>query len=269
LYTTSYDEKKLIIYTQIQAGMIVFDSGNLSTAATTYFNAFNELLESRTVPDNLDLQPSILNIPNVGTVFSVTFVWAGPRDDRAKEWQAIISALAPVMMSTVKTTTLATYVAEITSVIPPVMYPGICRTVSLRDLRLSNSAIETFARYAELQPKTAGLMTFHSMHGSFAGSPPMPSIFRNREAHYMLEIIGLSVVPEGGEEEKIWANRFGDEMGKAEGNLESTYLPLTPTELVDLKKVYGEHLDKLVALKKEVDPKNVFRHTLPELRGWL
>lgn len=243
----------------------MFDTQSLSTVATTYFNNFNKLLDSVTVPENLDLQPSVINIPNVGNAFATTFAWAGPLDDQAKEWQEKISSLAPIMVTTVKTTTLASYVAEITSMIPPIVHAGIFRTVSLRGPRLSDSSIKTFAKHIELQPDTGCLTTFHSFHGSLAQTAPMPSIFKNREAHYVLEMVGLSLSSEDAEAAGTWANGFANEMGKTEGNLESTYLSLTPSKDVDLKKVYGEHLEKLLTLKKELDPKNVFKNTLPQL----
>lgn len=251
---------------QIQAGMILYESKDLASTATAFLRGFNELVDSIVVPNNLDLQPSAMNIPGIGIAFMTTYAWVGTLNDDANQWHRKISALAPVMVSTVKPTTPRAYVSEISSMTASVVYPGLCETVTLRGPKLSASAIETFAKYAELQPTSAVLTSFHSMHGSLTEVQPLPSVFRNREPHYVLEIVGLSTTPEGAEEGKMWATEFADEMRKAEGNLESTHVSMTPKDRIDLAKIYGDNLSKLLELKKERDPDNVFSNTSPPLK---
>jgi len=250
---------------QMQAGIILFHSQSLAATITTFFTNFNLLLDSTAIPENLNLQPAVMHVPHIGNAFAVTFAWFGSLDDKVKEWQEKISALAPAMSSTVKTTTLLAFVTELTSVVPQKVYPGKCQTASIRGLRLSNSTIQTIGKHAELKPETGTLLVFHSMHGFSTKTPSMPSVFGNRASHYVVEIVGSSDSPEGAQEGEIWADEFAKALRQCEDSMEGTYLSLTPSEDVDLDKIYGHRLVKLKELKQELDPKNVFRYTLPQL----
>ncbi|KAJ5081478.1 d-lactate dehydrogenase [Penicillium alfredii] len=256
---------KLYPAQEMQAGMIVFDPKSLSTTVTTALTNLTRLHETTPVPDNLDLQPIEVNIPDVGNVFGVCFAWFGSSSDQSKEWQEKISSLAPVMMSTIKTTSLMEYVSEVSSVVPSKVYAGNFQTVNLAGLSVSKSTIEILAKYAETMPPTGALICLHYLYGPSVKGQSLPGVFANRKPHQLVEISGLTATPEVADEGKTWVNQFAECIKKTEGLMEGTYISLTPKEDVDLKKIYGDRFERLLELKREFDPANVFKHTLPRL----
>ena len=81
----------------------------------------------------------------------------------------------------------------------------------------------------------------------------------------MVEILGVSGAEEDAEECGAWAEAFGRELRAAEGALEGTYMSLTAEDTVDLAKIYGEKLPRLLELKRKFDPENVFKNAVPRL----
>lgn len=77
----------------------------------------------------------------------------------------------------------------------------------------------------------------------------------------MLEILSTAKT-EGGLESSA---KLGKEFQKEsqETNLENllpTYLPFTSPKGLDLRQIYGDQYGVLEAIKKEYDPRNVFRY---------
>ena len=174
-------------------------------------------------------------------------------------------SLLPVAADTISPFPPHVAVDNMSKMIPHVAYPGSVQTASTRGLQFSDAAIEVLAKYAATMPPTALLIGMHVLHGvSTEGAGP-PNVFRNREAHSMIEILGVSGAKEDAEESGAWAEAFGREMRAAEGALEGTYMSLTAEDTVDLGKIYGEKLDRLLELKRKFDPENVFKNAVPRL----
>lgn len=81
----------------------------------------------------------------------------------------------------------------------------------------------------------------------------------------MVEIVGFSIAPETSQVTRSWAAEARETLAAAEGAMEATYFPLTRARMVDLKKIFGKHLDELRELKEELDPKGVFKHAIPQI----
>ncbi|KAF4466378.1 6-hydroxy-D-nicotine oxidase [Fusarium albosuccineum] len=92
-----------------------------------------------------------------------------------------------------------------------------------------------------------------------------PSVFQPRETHYWLEIVGVSVDPEVAQEAAQWAANLKRELAESEPTniLDSQYLGFIDDDEVDLKHIYGDSYEELVALKRNLDPDNIFRNSVP------
>jgi FAD/FMN-containing dehydrogenase len=151
--------------------------------------------------------------------------------------------------------------------IPGVVIPGNSQTVNIGGMRVSQAVIEATAKFVDTQPSDASMIAFHSIHGALAkGIPSVGSVFGTREDHHMMEIVGCTMNPAEADTAGKWADEFYARVKTAEGVLDGKLYPsMAPTAVWDLKKIYGENYEKLLALKREVDPKNVFKQTVPRL----
>jgi FAD/FMN-containing dehydrogenase len=249
--------------TQIQAGALVFDSSDLRATIETYLGNFNKMLATNPIPRPLTVHPLVLNLPS-GKVFLVTFFWSGPATPETGVWQERIASLGPCVAQDIKSTTPLAQLTAVTGLIPTRSY-GCTETVSLR--YYSPSAATALADAAAAMPNDPGAGI--SVHSLETCSPSCQdrddATFLVRQQHYMVEIVGFSIAPETSQVTRSWAAEARETLAAAEGAMEATYFPLTRARMVDLKKIFGKHLDELRELKEELDPKGVFKHAIPQL----
>jgi FAD/FMN-containing dehydrogenase len=250
---------------QVHTGILVFDSSDIASTVTTFFKNLNAVLDSTKLPRNLYLQPMILEVPGQGKTFMVNYVWLGASTPEEADWREKTSSCATLVASMVQKTTPSGMVAGITAFVPPRVHPGKAHAVSLEFPAISPQAVETLAKYAVSMPGDGVGMTMHALQGKATTGPFPPATFLNREEHWMVEMIGLSVTPEGAPAGRKWVEEFERELKGVEGAMNSTYFSLTWHEDVDLDKIYGEHLKGLRALKRKLDPENVFKFAVPRL----
>ncbi|KAJ5712234.1 hypothetical protein N7493_008702 [Penicillium malachiteum] len=119
------------------------------------------------------------------------------------------------------------------------------------------------------------MFSLHQVRGPSAAPRAHESIFKPREPHFMLEILGYAVTPEKHTESEAWAERLSAELEKAA----SSSGALLPTAFVSIyssarskstddwvKKVYGDSAGELRNLKASFDPENLFKLTVPSLQ---
>ncbi len=253
---------------QVQVGDIVYDTSNLESSLTAYFENYNRLLEEAgPVPPNLALNPVIFGIPQIGHVFLCTFFWRGPRNEAFKAWLGRVAALAPAVVdaeAVVKTTTPSQAMANMALLIPPRMY---CHVQTVNVTHWSSQVVEVCKKHAARIPLTGGGISIHELRaGSPSSRTDVPnSMFPCRQPHIMLEFLGAGNTPEEGKLGRKWAVEIYGDMVKADAALERSYVSLTAPELAVLDKMYGEKAEELRGLKKELDPKGVFGHAVPKI----
>jgi hypothetical protein len=251
----------------LQAGSFIFDSTSLAETVSSYFTNLTSLLDREPeLPNKLYFQPLIVDIPGQGTTFIVSYTWNGPSTADEQLWRAHISTLAPTLIaSTVQSTTLVTLIAEITAMASARLYQGALHSVSLRGLRVSPDTVAMLAKHGERMRGRGVLFCMHMLHGRAVTPPFPPNLHRNREVHYVVEVIGFVASPAGAEEGRRWAEDMVGDLRTAEEVMEGTYLSVTWKDDVDLKKIYGSKLARLMELKRKKDPTNVFQYARPQL----
>ncbi|KAF9870919.1 d-lactate dehydrogenase [Colletotrichum karsti] len=252
-------EIKVYPKTEIQAGVIFYDSKDIRVTIKTFWTNWRKLLDEKCLPDELCLQPAVIEAPGMGKVFMVGFVWNGPGSDDSNRWLDEISALAPVGMKAVAPTSPMGHLAQISALVPPTVIPGSSHGVSTKSLIFTDDMTELYAEYGARMPGDGALLSTHQLRGKAARSEHLPGVFRWREDHNLLEIVGLTVTKEKSQEGKEWADGLRDGLAKLDGVIEGGYYSLLPKGQFAMEVVYGDHWETVKRLKAKVDPGNVFK----------
>jgi hypothetical protein len=191
------------------------------------------------------------------------YTWNGPNTDEAKKWLSLISDLAPVIQPDVRTKSPLVHMRDTTAMIPASVFGG-AQTVSLA--RCSPEAISIMAKHVPVMPRDpCTALQIHSLRGPSCQPPFSDSVWRCREPHFMLEILGMASSKKAYEIPRAWAVNFRKDLEEVEGALEGTYISLTDEKNISLERIYGMHLKELKKLKETYDPNRVFKHTVPQL----
>jgi FAD/FMN-containing dehydrogenase len=256
---------------QLQASTVTYDSPSPSETVERYFTGLSSVLASEInhIPNNMDIMTNITFDPSVAHhVVSLWFTYVGPYDETCKRWHAKLLALPnlQVLESSIKTESYLQCVQRHTSLVPPKLYAGRSHTVTLRGITVAPATVSILAE-AFGRPG-AGVMPSHVLHGPLAEKRAFPSVFGTQGAHMLLEIVGAAAFPDpaAAEQAGAWGDQVFEELRqRGEGVLKGKYYPSQAMDK-DMKgeEVFGvQGWQTLRRLKKEMDPDNVFRHTIP------
>ena len=122
----------------------------------------------------------------------------------------------------------------------------------------SAEAIEVMIRFVAEMPSSISGVGLQQMHGAASRVDPATMAFRHRDEHYDFLILSQWAAPSDSEENIRWTREFFEAM---EPFLESgVYVNNLGEEGEDrIREAYGEHYERLVALKDKYDPTNLFR----------
>lgn len=127
-------------------------------------------------------------------------------------------------------------------------------------------SLDVISTHAPLQPDNPEVI--FGVHELCADAPPasMGSVVVSRSPHFLIEINPITTSAEAVDEVVAWAREFYEALKKTSpANILPAYLPLTRTEDVDLKAVYGSQYEALKAVKNQYEPDNTVRHALGQL----
>ena len=122
---------------------------------------------------------------------------------------------------------------------------------------LSDGAIETILTHAlkVSSPISAIILEFYG--GAALREPSSGTAFPHRVAQFDLVIISHWINPDDDEKHMEWTRSFWNEMAPFTSN--RAYVNALGVEGEErVREAYGENYDRLLALKKQYDPKNVF-----------
>lgn len=207
----------------------------------------------------------------MGLILTCGFVWNGLESVESHSWLKRVARLAEPMAngtepgaSVVKTSPLGYALMQKTMLPDQVM--GRTQTASVS--HFSEEVINTLATVSsQIPPDSAGGIQFHILRSNSPSlSSEVPrSVCAFREPVIVLELLGFGVDDYSAKKAAAWSLSARSQLVGLEDAVEMTYLALTSPEFVDLKKIYGDRLEILKSIKKEVDPEHVFKNTLPRL----
>ncbi|OAA38758.1 D-lactate dehydrogenase [Beauveria brongniartii RCEF 3172] len=225
----------------------------------------------RTQPVNLSLEPYYTDRGPGRPSLGFDFVWNGARTEECIAWHEVVKNLGPLRPAVPNTdfalekTTMHAFVAKKTSNLPLVAYG---KTHSPSITRYSPQMAATFADMAATMPKTCvGGFATHTlrMESPSCSADHPDSVSPYRKPLKVVEILGFGVDEDAAPECIEWARVSHDRINKSDVLLPESYLALTASETMDLGAIYGSNLQELKKLKREYDPDNVFKHSLPKL----
>jgi len=123
---------------------------------------------------------------------------------------------------------------------------------------LDDEALQVLGRYHAAAPSSHSQILLHQMGGAFAGEPPGGTAFPNRDAAWMLTIAAMWTDPaEPTAPHVAWARSLWREMRPWSRGTYVNHLGDEGAQRV--REAYGASYPRLVALKQQWDPDNVFR----------
>jgi FAD/FMN-containing dehydrogenase len=123
---------------------------------------------------------------------------------------------------------------------------------------LPDGAIDTILEYTDPLPGPLTQVALEPMGGAIARVDRDATAFPHRDAAYSFGIWPGWADPDRDEELTTWAREFHEAMAPyATGGVYANYLDRDESERV--RAAYGENYERLVAVKTEWDPENLFR----------
>ncbi len=123
---------------------------------------------------------------------------------------------------------------------------------------LDDAAIDTLVRYHRDVTSPKSEIHVHHMGGAVARVPAAATAFGDRSAPFLLNVIASTFTPDGYDGAVGWAQELHAAMTPSlTGGSYVNFLSAEGDERV--RAAYGANYDRLVALKDEYDPTNLFR----------
>jgi FAD/FMN-containing dehydrogenase len=145
------------------------------------------------------------------------------------------------------------------SLIDPLWGPGAHSYMKAGFMRgLDDGAIETLVDFHRHATSPKSEIHIHHMGGAVARVPAGATAFGDRTAPFLLNVIASTFTRDGYDESIAWAQQLNASMSSSlTGGSYINFLSAEGDERV--RAAYGSNYDRLVALKDDYDPTNVFR----------
>ncbi|KPM39528.1 hypothetical protein AK830_g7025 [Neonectria ditissima] len=259
-------------FSEVQAGMLFYESSDIAAAVTTFFTNYNKLVDTyKDLPSKFYLMPSVWIYPGIGLALTCGFIWNGSASEESRLWLDRVGKLAPLapnitdVQSTVMNTNALGFSAMVQNMIPPQVL-GRCQSADIT--HFSPEVVAELAKVADAIPREcSGGINIHTLRADSpsCGANVPDSVLPYRKPHIMLELLGLGNDEASASSAAAWALDARNRLKALEDAESQTYLALTAPEFVDLEVIFGKELAELRKLKQEYDPEGVFKHTLPKL----
>jgi len=124
---------------------------------------------------------------------------------------------------------------------------------------LPDEAIDTHIEHAGRAPSELSLMHLYPIDGAVQRVPKDSTAWSTRSARWSMVIAGIDPKPEQADALKKWGREYWRAIHPF--NLEGAYVNFLMDDEVDgrIQATYGEHYERLAAIKAKYDPQNLFR----------
>lgn len=238
-------------------GTLIFDPSDMEAGWTN----LTEGVQALDLPPALKVQFFSMEFPQLGNVFAAIITWVDDDHDKGRKWIEEIASLGKCIVNMAEEKTLTKYTEDNENLVHYGVH-GRSYTLSLK--RYTPKSVEVLAKYSKTVPGSKAMISIHTLSSP---KPNEESVFGARETHHMVEIVAMTKDESEKERALQWGQGLLQELQQADPRnvLGSSYISLLDHGDADLKKIYGNHLDTLVALKRKYDPDNVFKHSLPRV----
>lgn len=148
----------------------------------------------------------------------------------------------------------------VTNMLPKRVY-GSARSMTVR--RLTEDVLRTIVECMEIMPKDPGVgVVIQQCRGAAQDYHDKNMAFAFRDIpHFMIELVGTPSVPELHDAAEKWSSTLEEKLAQLKDVALGPYTSMTNPSPEGMRKAYGqERWERLVALKKRIDPGNVFRY---------
>jgi FAD/FMN-containing dehydrogenase len=237
---------------RVYAGTVLF----ALAAAPDVLDGFADLAGS--APDELTAQAGVISGPDGTSLLFINPTWSGPIDDGEHWVNQIVKLGAPLAVK-----------AGPVDYAEPLrrgdnMFAADGRRYAIRTrtlAALTPEAIHAIVAAGSDRTSPLSALSIHHFHGAATRVPLASTAFGLRRSHFMAEIIA-AWRPETGHEDahRRWADETAD-------RLSPFALPGGYPNLLDdthhdqIAHAYGPHADRLLTIKAQFDPDNIFTAT--------
>ena len=234
-----------------------------------FLTGFQSLLATGQCPAAAGVEPAVVNHPQRGRTALVIFVWSSPDHSAGKGFLEKLLTLAPVAMQNVVETSVPAWLKTLEPFCPYGIFGGD-RGISFR--KLTPKMLAILSRHMENMPSDPA--TTIAVHPLSRTSPSAtdPDLRRGscfnpeaRQEHFLLELIGSTLEQSSSPQSQKWIKDTYDELKGSGDAMDGSYIALTHPEDICLEKIYGTAWEDLLALKRRLDPKGIFRNAVPRL----
>lgn len=256
----------------------MYNSEDLGSTVKQFNDGYRKLYEEG-LPPALGIHQAVMNSPQ-GKAFGLFFLWNSSDLEAGDVWLKKICSLAPLAMQTVAKTTVADWLNLAASMVGG---STVGTMVSVGFKSVTPEIADVLATYGEKMPPSPSTMFgIHELRDGPSTSleSRSDSVFAAREPHYMLEIFPTAAAASSDadadadadagagapslDESLQWATEFRETLMQTDPQniLSMRYLPFAPPQGLDLREIFQDRYELLAELKREYDPRNVFRLAL-------
>ena len=150
-------------------------------------------------------------------------------------------------------------VPALQSMFDPILEPGMnwyWKADFVKDL--SDEAIDKHVAHAQLMPTWRSTMHMYPINGAASKVSRNDTAWSYRDATWAMVMAGIDTEPENTEAITMWSRNYWNDLHPYSAG--GAYINFMMEEGDDrIKATYGDHYEKLVAIKTKYDPSNLFR----------
>lgn len=255
---------------QVLAGNLIWPTG---PDHETFVRSFLERLQglyAEGMPQALNPLVSIWDNEHFNRCVLLMVTWASDDHEHGHHWINKVAALDPVhppAVNTIQPCTLLEGLRINDASIAASIY-GRCNTITVRGY--SPGLVNAVARSTATFAARGSGIALHRFVGHGDGEKERCSVWQPRGEHIMVEILSGTTDEKRVDAAYAWGaavRRAVVQAVEEKEILHAGWMAMTANEGADLKTLFGQNYEFLMALKKKWDPENAFRNTVPRLLG--